>query len=620
VSEGEKGGYKGIAVFSKLATAESGLEEELKGLSRVSYRFEGNRIVLDGRVGVLRLTLKEFESMSVEELARELGLEEVPAKAILLWKFEVKERFKRYLEETGGFQLAEEEYIRSVAEESVLEAVSLLKPTLADKLALLVEASEEYAEARASGKPLPPLKWFSRANTKKQVPIVLKLLDNYFEFKVLVKRERGGTELKPYVVEGHVLRPAEEVVEPLVGELVARGLSSPGLRSFLYTSLKRSKQVMHESTWREDYLPLANGALDLETLKLVKHGPPYFLWKLPVKLKPEVLETIREGGYPIESNPFYQLYRDRFPGEEWDRLVGGFAHALKPDRAKLILLIYGPPDCGKSTLLEKLFGWWGPYASWEWLEEGTGGYTFGKMSLAQAFVWIIDEAENLRVKAVSALNKMAGARGYFTIHVKYEAPVERPPMKLVVISCNDPPYLLARNEETAKALASRINIVRPVLPEGAVNSEEAVKVLTPEKAIEFLAWCRWWAEARGWNVPKTPPEEVLEVLGEESNLVMKILEEELEYASGERVTLGEIYARVCERTSQLGVREPTYARVSNCVKRWLQRRGLDLEEHYRRGSEGYYVRHARLKPLEGAESPKKQKQLAEETMRWAEGG
>jgi len=77
--------------------------------------------------------------------------------------------------------------------------------------------------------------------------------------------------------------------------------------------------------------------------------------KEPLDIKIESINSIKEGTYNIEENGIYRYFRNRFDDENWNYLIDALGTILSPYKHKLLVFLVGPPNSGKSTLLELIY-------------------------------------------------------------------------------------------------------------------------------------------------------------------------------------------------------------------------------------------------------------------------
>ena len=110
-----------------------------------------------------------------------------------------------------------------------------------------------------------------------------------------------------------------------------------------------------DESFRGNLLNLENGVLDLETMRLLPHGPQYkFLWKLPIVWNPEM--TNEETTKPLTELILSWTYPNP---EKFISLLEYLAYPLVNYNMKKAILLLGEKDKGKSQfihLYERFYG------------------------------------------------------------------------------------------------------------------------------------------------------------------------------------------------------------------------------------------------------------------------
>jgi hypothetical protein len=303
---------------------------------------------------------------------------------------------------------------------------------------------------------------------------------------------------------------------------------------------------------------------DLSVVRIEDGDEHYFRYYAPVFTRPGSLslarmriEEIKRGDYSVELNPVYRYFRSRFSDEDWNYLIDALGTILSPYRFKLIVFLIGETNVGKSTLLRALMRPIEPLVAW--VQLGTLlNYTFGLESLVGKQVLVSTErgdAVLVRWK-VDLLNRLFGESDVFEVPRKFKPPALVTSLKVGIIAMNDPPIINEYGGETMMAFAERLSIVRMHKPEGEEGVKGRVDILEkipPEEAFNFLLWCRWQLEQRGWEVRKMDAAAVLDYLRMQTNPVLRFLSDEMndsieEHPDG-RIQGDELYAifvRYCQ--------------------------------------------------------------------------
>jgi len=366
-----------------------------------------------------------------------------------------------------------------------------------------------------------------------------------------------------------------DVLDLLFGSLV-----SQRMRSELLGKLRSMAQPIDWSRVDPPHaIRLRDAVLRLDDLSVVRledEDEHYFRYHAPVftsrpgslSLPRLRIEEIKRGDYSVELNPVYRYFRSRFSDEDWNYLIDALGAILSPHRFKLIVFLIGGTNVGKSTLLRALMRPIEPLVAWVQLSTLLN-YTFGLESLVGKQVLVSTErGDAVLVKwKVDLLNRLFGENDRFEVPRKFKPPVPIESLKVGIIAMNDPPIINEYGGETMMAFAERLSIVRMHKPEGEAedsegheNAEEGVKGrvdilerIPPEEAFNFLLWCRWQLEQRGWKVRKMGAVAVLDFIRMQTNPVLRFLSDEMndsieEHPDG-RIQGDELYAvfvRYCQ--------------------------------------------------------------------------
>ena len=340
-----------------------------------------------------------------------------------------------------------------------------------------------------------------------------------------------------------------DVLDLLFGSLV-----SQRMRSELLGKLKSMAQPIDWSRVDPPHaIRLRDAVLRLDDLSVVRledEDEHYFRYYAPVftsrpgslSLARLRIEEIKRGDYSVELNPVYRYFRSRFSDEDWNYLIDALGTILSPYRFKLIVFLIGETNVGKSTLLRALMRPIEPLVAWVQLSTLLN-YTFGLESLLGKQVLVSTErGDAVLVKwKVDLLNRLFGENDEFEVPRKFKSPAPLKSLKVGIIAMNDPPIINEYGGETMMAFAMRLSIVRMHKPEGEAGGSEEhggaeggakgrVDILgkiPPEEAFNFLLWCRWQLEQRGWEVRKMSAVAVLDFLRMQTNPVLRFLSDEM---------------------------------------------------------------------------------------------
>ena len=417
--------------------------------------------------------------------------------------------------------------------------------TLQDKLREVVEKLPELINELCS----VSFEEFAKLKrVERKAACIYRVISSQFDIvKVPPKDAIGESTL--YVAVGDVLYDIEEAVKPIVGALIAREAARKTLVGEVVTAAYSTGNIV---PWYKidpwEYLRLANGVLDLETLRLVDSVDYYFTYRLPVKIRQEEIDLIVTDRYNIEENPVYKYWRNRFDDQNWEYLVSSLGTWLSPFRHRHIAFLIGPPKSGKSTLVSNLTRPIRQIVGFVSLGQLTS-YTFGLEPLIGKQILAYSERGETVLKNLNIINNLFGEQDYIVVYRKHKPAVTIRSLKAGFFSMNDPPMLVEYGGETMAAFLDRLSIIQINLPE----SYEVIPNLTipMREAFKFLLWCRVQLERNNWVIKKMGEEELLDYLMRSTNSVLQFLNDTsvAEPDPGSRVKgieLYEAYVRWCQ--------------------------------------------------------------------------
>jgi len=362
---------------------------------------------------------------------------------------------------------------------------------------------------------------FEEMDSKGKIMRVHGVIVRYFDFVRLPASDVNG-EPEVYALDGDVLRPVEDVLRPLVGSLIKAGLVRKSIIGDLELALYSTSRT---TSWHEvnpwDKVRLANAVLDLRELKLLDKSEYYFTYKLNISISAEELKAIREGSYDVRDNAVYRSWRAHFEDDDWEYLVDSLGAWLAPHRSKLVTLIVGPRNSGKSTLLFNLVKPMEPLVATVSLRSITG-YQFGLQALVGKHVLAYSERGDVVLKNLDIINNIVGESDFIHVERKHKPAVKIRSLKAALFTMNDPPILHEQGGETLAAFIERLSLVFMRAPEGFKATREYR--VPPEEAFKFLLWCRAKLEERGWEIRKRSYEEKLDYLVKMANSALRFLE------------------------------------------------------------------------------------------------
>jgi energy-coupling factor transporter ATP-binding protein EcfA2 len=369
-----------------------------------------------------------------------------------------------------------------------------------------------------------------------------------------------------------VLSPASgkkgyyEWVKALLSMFYGTLITTRAIDTFLASMAACAQEIDWSRVDPLDKLRLIDSVVDLNTLSFMRFEEAedyYFTYCSPLfshgplpfggKDLEERVKDIREGRYDVEKSKLYQLFRPRFSKEDWEYLIDALGCILSPHRHKLLAFIIGPPDSGKSTLLNIVAKPIEPIIARVPLRNLLN-YTFGLEPLLGKQVLISYERGEVVLRNLDLLNTVFGECDEIEVPVKYKPFARLRSMKLGLFAMNDPPLVTEYGGETMMAFLNRLSIIHMAKPEDQENIPHLAEQFKPEDAFEFLIWCRVQLEERGWKIRKMDPEAMLEYLKSQANTALRFLEEEIGVSLEEdpngrikATRLYELYTEWCDK-------------------------------------------------------------------------
>jgi phage/plasmid-associated DNA primase len=250
------------------------------------------------------------------------------------------------------------------------------------------------------------------------------------------------------------------------------------------------------------------------------------------------IKDIAEGRYDIRHNKVYQYFRPRFVDDEngqindddeekmdtnWKYLISSLGIILSPKKAKLLAILIGEPNTGKTTFLKVIKKPIEPIVSSVSLADIQRD-KFGKEPLLGKQVLITSETRDVFITKVGVLNELFGEGDTISVNRKNQKYVEMESLKMGIISTNDPPIIQDKVSGAINAFINRLNLITMTRPANSENISGLADMISPEEAFNFLLWCRVWLEKHNWQIMKPTPEEILNVLRENSNTAYQFLD------------------------------------------------------------------------------------------------
>jgi transcription initiation factor TFIIIB Brf1 subunit/transcription initiation factor TFIIB len=374
------------------------------------------------------------------------------------------------------------------------------------------------------------INWERVPNTERVILLYTFLSEKEIIIPFKVFRVPRGDDFYFSYGYNNILLDFDEKIDVVINKLFA-GLLTPQLRSEFVNLLRSKANVINKDRLDPiDKLRLQDGILDLNTLQFSKMesimNSYYFTYyaevytKEPLDIKIESINSIKEGTYNIEENGIYHYFRNRFDDENWNYLIDALGTILSPYKHKLLVFLVGPPNSGKSTLLELIYETLKPLIANTRLETITK-YTFGLEPLIGKQILMSRERGEVVLRKLDLLNAIFGEADVIDAPRKHKSAVELKSLKMGIIAMNDLPLIREFGGETMMAFFNRLSIIQMKEPDQIIpNLKEKIR---KEEVFEFLLWCRVNLEKRNWEIRKKSIEDMLNMFREETNPVYRFL-------------------------------------------------------------------------------------------------
>jgi len=363
---------------------------------------------------------------------------------------------------------------------------------------------------------------FQKAKTEVKASVIYNLIDYFFDVVRVLPEEPSETSVT-YITHRNVLYEPEEVINPVVGFLIAKASSRRNLVQEVKQATYSTGKIIYRwqiDPW--DMLNLYNGVLDLRELKIKESSEYYFRHKLLIKISDKELDEIKSDSYEIEKNEVYRLWRRHFDEENWEYFLHSVGTWLRPERSKHIAFLIGPTNSGKSTLLYVLTKPIQPIVAYVDLRSLTS-YQFGKEGLIGKQIIVRSEKGENVLRNIGVINEIMGERDYIPVHRKHKPPITIRSLKSMMVAMNDPPVVLEYGGGEFEAFIKRLSLIY-IKPPDDFKPIPNLEV-DPKEAFMFLLWARKQLERNNWVIKRKSDEEIMEILIRETNPVLKFLEE-----------------------------------------------------------------------------------------------
>jgi phage/plasmid-associated DNA primase len=278
--------------------------------------------------------------------------------------------------------------------------------------------------------------------------------------------------------------------------------------------------------------------VDKETLEPYTGNEYVFTTSLNAEISIKFLMDLKNGRISedyFKDKLFYKVFRRFYEDEDWRKLKKGLGATLSPYPLKLIIVVKGDPNTGKSLLADLLSTVYGSYATSIDLEKVTGNlkYPFSLQPFLKSSVAIIDEKPQSNLKYIEKLKGLVGG-GPLLIDRKYLPPVTITGKPItIMVFCNNLPVF----EEVDEAFAERFLIINTTNP---LDQKEIMETLREELKkeenlkdfAEFLLYCYYELKKENFKIERDI-EENMELLKEAAFPLQPFIEENfIEEAEG----------------------------------------------------------------------------------------
>jgi phage/plasmid-associated DNA primase len=327
----------------------------------------------------------------------------------------------------------------------------------------------------------------------------------------------------------------DNVAETLYGRVMSEGVKRELLRKLKAIA----KPVKRERINPETTLLTSAGIFDMETRRLTdledvgepwftEYSPLYTYEPVQLDISQREIDDIVGGSYDIESNLVYRLYAPRLPGENLYYVMDALGAILAPIKLKIVLLLLGGTDAGKSAFASVISKPIYPIVSFSRLEDILE-YRFGPAELIGKQVLINQEESQTVLRKLRMFNTLFGAYDQQEVPQKFKRAAKLMSLKLGIIIANDPPMIKEYQGETLMAALNRLTIAWMVKGENVENTPFLLRQVNEREltreVFKLLLYCTVQLEKRNWQPRKMDMEKMLDLLKEASNPVYRFLEE-----------------------------------------------------------------------------------------------
>uniref|UniRef100_A0A7C3UEG4 SF3 helicase domain-containing protein n=1 Tax=Geoglobus ahangari TaxID=113653 RepID=A0A7C3UEG4_9EURY len=373
---------------------------------------------------------------------------------------------------------------------------------------------------------------------------------------VKVYHPSGGWEC--YIAGRHnLLFDAKAIISALAKKLGSYITSREVVNELMEHVASEAKTIHHTQIEPARYLAVSNGILDLYELKMIdveEELDAFFLTRLPVSVELEFLQKLKAG--EIDDTHFaetqiYSAIRRFYDDDNWEKLKLCLGSILTPFPLKLLVIIVGKPDTGKTTLKEALKSCLKNKCATQSLEDLEE--RFGLAPFLTAVVNITSEKSDTVVRCVEKIKRIVGG-DTLSIEEKFKPHKEKDPnvIKMFILVNEIPSF-----EKVDEAFAERIVKIfadnplmeeekDPMVIERLKNDQNCIN-----DTFRFLLYCAWLLKKVNYRIPRDV-DKVREILKEANFPLAEWLRESCVFEDRSVVARGEAYNNYVEWAKKSG--------------------------------------------------------------------
>jgi hypothetical protein len=182
-----------------------------------------------------------------------------------------------------------------------------------------------------------------------------------------------------FVADRGILRDPKGIIRMLAGRLIGGLCTRQVINEIADRCFTRSRTISWDQLDPIRYIAFDDRIFDLHDFRFVSHremkdhqGRPLYLTRtLDISIDPEFIDKVRNGEIELdyfEKGDFFpaimRFYLDENgeKGKDWLMIHDVLGSILAPASMKLIAIIWGPPNTGKTVLIKSIKDALGPYA------------------------------------------------------------------------------------------------------------------------------------------------------------------------------------------------------------------------------------------------------------------